>query len=177
MCLEHGGSCIKIGSASLTKYFKKKPTKKNGVNKIQNYLQALRTGCPDYLDYYCNELGSLSMFFFCTVTKTHENQQAVKRILINVNSLNYFFSFQCQPEILWISITKPTFYLHFIFGQFLVLYFADRTENCSSIRLLMNSNISTALQLFAGVHTATGGQDSSFKSMACTFSCELRWSC
>lgn len=44
---------------------------------------------------------------------------------------------------------KTNIYLHFIFGQFLVLDFADRSENCSSIRLSMNSdsNRTTRLRL------------------------------
>lgn len=45
-------------------------------------------------------------------------------------------------EILWISITKPTFIYIFIFGQFLVLYFADRTENCSQQHKTLSTSTS-----------------------------------
>lgn len=95
------------------------------------------------------------------------------------NITNYFFSFQCQPERYY-GFQSQNQHLFTFLSLDSSTFFTLQTEPktaASSIRLLMNSKISTALQLFAGVHTATGGQDSSFNSLACTFSCELRWSC
>lgn len=141
-------------------------------------LQSLRTGCPDYLEYYCNELGSLSIFFFFCFFALCQLQK-LKRTSRQWKEYQIMFSFQCQPERYY-GFQSQNQHLFTFLSLDSSSSFTLQTEPktaASSIRLLMNSNVSTAFQLFAGVHTATGGQDSSFNSMACTFSCELRWSC
>lgn len=105
--------------------------------------------------------------------------QKLKRTSRQWKEYQIMFSFQCQPERYY-GFQSQNQHLFTFLSLDSSSSFTLQTEPktaASSIRLLMNSNVSTAFQLFAGVHTATGGQDSSFNSMACTFSCELRWSC